>query len=140
MSRAILVVCSLQGANDIASNRPLRKWKKVDHHHIFPRAVLKEINKEPNLALNCMMLESFTNKEWAKKWPGDYLMEMIEASNPEEEVVKRLNTHLLNAKKLISIKASSEADLGSLYDEFLRKRASLVVERIDKLLTKGDKE
>lgn len=47
LSRAILVVCSLQGANDIASNRPLRKWKKVDHHHIFPRAVLKEINKEP---------------------------------------------------------------------------------------------
>ena len=90
-----------------------------------------------------MLLEPLTNKEWSKKWPGDYLIEMVGASkypDPEKEIGKRLNTHLLPAQKLISIKAGPESDLGSLYDEFLHERVKLVMNRINKLLAKGNRE
>ena len=62
--------------------------------------MLKAIQEKANYALNCMLLEPYTNREWAKKWPGDYLIEMVNDSekhwdNPEEEVEKRLDTHLI---------------------------------------------
>ena len=143
LSRSILVACSLDGAKDIASNRSVLQKERFDHHHIFPKASLKMSEREPDLALNCMLLEPLTNKEWSKKWPGDYLIEMIGAtkySDPEEEIAKRLNTHLLPAQKLISAKAGPKADMGSLYDEFLDQRVKLVMKRINRLLTKGNKE
>lgn len=143
LSRAMLVACSLDGAMDIASNRSVLQKEKVDHHHIFPKAPLKATEREPDRALNCMLLEPLTNKEWSKKWPGDYLIEMVGATKypyPEKEIEKRLNTHLLPAQKLISIKDDPESDLGSLYDEFLHERVKLVVKRINKLLARGNKE
>lgn len=141
LSRAILVACSLDGAMDIASNRSVLQKEKVDHHHIFPKAPLKATEREPDLALNCMLLEPLTNKEWSKKWPGDYLIEMVDASkfpDPEKEIANRLNTHLLPAQKLISTKDDPESDLGSLYDEFLHERVKLVMKRINKLLARGN--
>lgn len=145
LSRAILVACSLGGAKDIASNRPLRKGRKLDHHHVFPKGVLKTNKKDPNLALNCMLLEPLTNKEWAKKWPGDYLIEMVNASgnswpSPEREVENRLETHLLPAQNLIPIKEIPKADIGKPYDTFLDSRAKQVMMRIKKLLNDGELE
>ena len=145
LSRAILVACSLDGARDIASNRPVRRKRSVDHHHIFPRVVLKAIQTEANYALNCMLLEPYTNREWAKKWPGDYLIEMVNDSekhwdNPEEEVEKRLDTHLLPSSKLIPIKEISNGDLGQHYDDFLNERANMIMRRMEQLLNEGEKE
>ena len=145
LSRAILVACSLSGAKDIASNRPLRKGQNVDHHHVFPIGALKTSKKEPNFALNCMLLEPLTNKEWAKKWPGDYLIEMVTASggswsNPEKEVENRLETHLLPPENLIPIKETPRVDIGKPYNAFLERRAELVMMRIEALLINGEPE
>ena len=143
LSRAILVACSLDGARDIASDRSVLKERDVHYHHIFPEALVKSSGRSPDLALNCMLLESGTNQEWWKKWPGDYLVEIVGASGypePEKEIARRLNTHLLPAQKLISSKYTPEADLRILYDEFIGDRARLVTRRLKNLLDKGDKE
>ena len=145
LNGAILVVCSLDGARDIASNRPLKQGQKVDHHHIFPIGALKTSKKEPGYALNCMLLEPHSNTRWSKKWPGDYLIEMVNDSedhweNPEEEVEKRLRTHLLPPQRLIPVKEASNADLGKYYDDFLNERARMVMDRIEKLLDEGGLE
>ena len=148
LNRAILAACSLGGARDIASNKELKQDSKTDYHHIFPKAVLRPpgkepIGEEPNLALNCMLLDSPTNKVWAKKWPGDFLLQTIQASgfsgkNAEEKVKKRLKTHLLPAEDLVAVQEGSGIDLAQAYDAFLNRRADMVMDRIEKLLTLGE--
>lgn len=141
LGRAILVACLQDGAMDIASDSSVVQKQNVHYHHIFPKALLKDCWQEPNLALNCMLLESGTNGEWAKKWPGDYLNETVAATkgrDPERKVARRLETHLLPAQQLMSIKDTPGADLGSLYVEFIDDRAKLVMKRINKLLAEGN--
>ena len=136
LNRAILAACSLGGAKDIASDKGLKRDSKADYHHIFPKAVLREAGKDPDRALNCMLLDPPTNREWAKKWPGDFLLETIKGS--ERDVKKRLETHLLPADDLIALREGSGADLGRAYESFLAKRAEMVQERIEHLLTRGE--
>lgn len=143
LNRAILAACSLGGARDIASNKELKQDSKADHHHIFPKAVLNKRQKDPNLALNCMLLDPPTNKGWSKKWPGDFLMETIQNSgyrgeSAEKEVKKRLKTHLLPEDELIAVRERAGVDLGEAYDRFLNKRSTMVMERIEKLLKDGE--
>ena len=142
LSRAILVATSLEGAKDIASNRPLKKTLKYDHHHVFPKASLKRFDRDPERVLNCMLLEPLTNKEWAKKWPGDYLIEMVESSethwcDPVAEVSNRLVTHLLPPSKLLHVKEEPDTDLGDYYDSFIKTRLTMVMGRIKTLLNNG---
>lgn len=142
LGRAILVASSLDGAKDIASNEELRQGRNVDHHHIFARAILKKICNYAR-SLNCMLLDPPSNKEWAKKWPGDFLMEAIRASgftdDPEAEVKKRLKTHLVPGDYLITVKEKNGLDLATVYNEFLNKRATMVLPRIEKLLRDGER-
>ena len=145
LSRAILVAASLEGAKDIATNRPLKKELKYDHHHVYPKASLKRFDRDPERVLNCMLLEPLTNKEWAKKWPGDYLIEMVESSethwcDPISEVSNRLRTHLLPPCKLLNVKEESEANLGVHYDSFIDTRLTMVMGRIKTLLNQGSVE
>ena len=146
LSRAILVAASLDGAKDIASNRTLRKELKYDHHHVYPKAALRRFNRDPERVLNCMLLEPLTNKEWSKKWPGDYLIEMVESSetywsDPEAEVSNRLKTHLLPPCKLLNAnEEDTEANLGDYYDKFIDTRLTLVLDRIKTLLNHGTLE
>ena len=119
LNRAILAACSLEGARDIASNKELKQDSKADHHHIFPKAVLRRLGEEPNLVLNCMLLDPPTNKGWSKKWPGDFLLETIRNSeftgnNAEKEVKKRLKTHLLPEGELIAARQGSGTNLGGV--------------------------
>ena len=143
LNRAILAVCSLEGARDIASDKELKRNNKADYHHIFAKALRKKLGKNPNLALNCMFLDPPTNKGWAKKWPGDFLLETIQNSGfgeeeAEGEVRKRLKTHLLPEDELISARQKSGADLGQAYEDFLDARTDMVMDRIQKLLNDGE--
>ena len=51
---------------------------------------------------------------------------------------KRLNTHLLRTEHISTIKEKSGLDLRKAYEEFLEKRADLVMEHIEKLLDDGE--
>ena len=143
LSRAILVACSLGGAKDIASNEESKQASEVDYHHIFPTAALRPTQVNDNLALNCMLLDPPTNREWSKKWPGDFLLLTIrnagfEGDEAEEEVKKRLATHLLPEDQLLAVRERSGTDLALAYDEFLDCRAKMVEARIKHLLSKGE--
>ena len=142
LGRAILVACSLDGARDIASNRELKRTSKADYHHIFPTAALRPTKEKDNLALNCMLLDPSTNKEWSKKWPGDFLLLAIQSDGfngdkAEEEVKKRLATHLLSADQLLAVREGSRANLAQSYASFLNRRAKMVDTRIKHLLEQG---
>lgn len=143
LSKAILVACSLKGAKDVVTNEVLKQSDNRDYHHIFPKATLKKLGANPDLSLNCMLLTPASNrKEWAKKWPGDFLLEAMQesqfAGNPGAEVKKRLNTHLVRTEHLSAIKENSGVDLRKAYEEFLEKRADMVIARIEKLLNDGE--
>ena len=142
LSRAILVACSLGGARDIASDEELKQTSKVDYHHIFPTAALPS-QAEDDLALNCMLLDPSTNKEWSAKWPGDFLRLAIqnagfEGDEAEEEVKKRLATHHLPADQLLAVQEGSRTNLSVAYAAFLNYRAKMVKARIEHLLKKGE--
>ena len=143
LSRAILVACSLGGARDIASNEESKQASEVDYHHIFPTAALRPTQANDNLALNCMLLDPPTNREWSKKWPGDFLLLTIrnagfEGDEAEEEVKKRLATHLLPADQLLAVQEGSGTNLALAYASFLNCRAKMVKARIEHLLKKGE--
>ena len=145
LSRAILVAASLGGAKDIATNRALKKDQKRDHHHVFPKSLLRTNNKNPDCVLNCMLLEPLSNQEWAKKWPGDYLIKMVNSSqnhwsDPEAEVSDRLETHLLPPPELLYVKEDSGMSLGESYDSFIDSRLKLIRNRIKTLLAHGTLE
>lgn len=148
LSRGILTACSLGGAKDIASNRSLAKSDDIDFHHIFPTAILKKFEIKPDVALNCMLLDPSTNRDWAKLLPGDFLQKAIAESGcrkPEQEIKKRLKTHFLNHKNLVSVKADNidpndKNAIEKAFQKFLDSRATEVISRIDVLLEKGDLE
>lgn len=143
LSRGILAVCCQDGAKDIASNEELHSEGTVDFHHIFPRDVLKESGREPNIVLNCMLLTSYTNqKKWKTTLPGDFARAMIDekivkqsVSDSDSEIKSRLETHLLPVDQILSVTTSEAKDIGQAYDEFIKARVALVQHRL-KVLTK----
>ena len=144
LAKAILAACSLCGANDIASNEVLKAWDKREHHHIFPKAVLRECHREPNLALNCMLLRPPTNRDWARNLPGDFLIRTIQTSaanvDAETEITARLESHLVPAGLLLRVKNGTQEaqDIPKAYERFLDARLRLVNERIKTLLRTGE--
>ena len=148
LSRGILTACSLAGAKDIESDRDLAKSDDIDFHHIFPAAVLKKFGIRSDVALNCMLLDPSTNKGWAKLLPGDFLEKAIAKSGcekPEQEIKKRLKTHLLNHKYLLSVKddnmdSNDKNAIEEAFRKFLDSRATEVMSRISTLLEEGDLE
>lgn len=148
LSRGILTACSLGGAKDVTSTRNLAESNDIDFHHIFPKAVLKKFGIKSDVALNCMLLDPSTNKEWAKLLPGDFLQKAIaesECRKPEREMKKRLKTHLLNHEYLLPVKEDNidkndEKAIKEEFRKFLDSRATEVMSRINILLRKGDLE
>ena len=146
LSRGILTACSLGGAKDITSARDLAESDDIDFHHIFPVAILKKFEIKPDVALNCMLLDPSTNKEWAKLLPGDFLRKAIAESGcgkPEREIKKRLKTHLLNHEHLLPVEADNidtndKNAIEKAFSKFLDSRATEVMSRINVLLEKGD--
>ena len=139
--RAILAMSLLQGAPDIASNESIssRNLGQRQYHHIFPKKILTDADLDPDLALNCMLIESFSNKSWSDKWPGAYLLERIPAARnlssarAEEMLRKRLTAHLIPADCVLEATQGGKAELKRAYRKFLRARAELVCEKMKEL-------
>ncbi len=148
LSRAILAVCCQGGARDIASNEEIGPDGHDDYHHIFPRATLRKLDCDPDLAVNCMLLTEHTNRrQWLNKLPGDFLVSMQEDAimkqsvpNPTSEIKTRLATHLVPEEMLLNVTKSANQDIKAAYDQFVTARAKLIEARIARLLDKGEIE
>ena len=152
LKRAILAVCLREGARDVASNREIsieeirkseRQYER-QYHHVFPKDLLKREANEcnPDLALNCMLLEEPTNNAWRNRWPGDYILERIRESGLEgeeanEALRRRLNSHMVPPDLIINAVKGSGISLEMTYKQFLQKRAEMIAEKI-KHLCKGN--
>lgn len=148
LKRAILAVCLREGARDVASNREIsreeirkseRQYER-QYHHVFPRDLLRKKANEcnPDLVLNCMLLEEPTNNAWRNQWPGDYILERIRESGLEgekanEALRSRLNSHLVPSALIIDAVEGAGMPLSRTYDQFLQQRASMIMEKIEQL-------
>lgn len=99
---------------------------------------------EGNLALNCMLIPHKENRDFSNKLPGDYieaLFEDVEGELPQVDVVKRLKTHCIDedlARQLVSVKDGTDRnEIKNIFNQFLRKRATDIHEKIKKLLAEG---
>ena len=148
LKRAILAVCLREGARDVASDREISREAiresapryERQYHHVFPRALLRKKANEsnPDLALNCMLLEEPTNNAWRDQWPGDYILERIRESGLEGEKANdalrsRLKSHLVPPDLIIKAVAKSQMPLAKTYEDFLQQRAEIIAEKIKQL-------
>ena len=148
--RGIIAACSLREFRDIATGEPLyKKGNDVDYHHIFSKKQLKAAKLQRNeifLALNCMLLNSDTNRnKWRDKLPGDFLEKEIQQAKlgdktAESAIKRRLETHLLPVESLITLteEKTKGKNIKKAYNDFLNQRGKMVKERIDKLLRDGE--
>lgn len=143
-ARAILAVTTYLGAIDFADHKPATydSIQKREYHHIFPDALLSEVEIPSYLALNCALITWKTNRIIGRKDPLDYLQERVQWAD-EGDVRERLKSHLISFD-LLSKAHYAELDganlkqkLDSDFSEFLRERATLVVSAMDEL-TKGN--
>ena len=146
LKRAILAISLQRGARDVASNKLVscKNMGKREYHHIFPQKLFKNLHPtlkyDEKRALNCMLIDKFTNQSWKDKWPGDYLRDRvknIEGDLPEAALTKRLESHHLPAALLLDATEDCGRSLGDVYEEFLNERAELTLAAIEKLC-KGD--
>ena len=130
LARALLLLSIRGGAEDIKDGASLSigNIQQRHYHHLFPIAWLKEkdLNMEPNRALNCILINRWTNSEISAKEPVKYLLETCEASDlGEDEIRRRLKTHFVGfdllaqgdyAKFLDERAKASESAIKSLCD------------------------
>ena len=139
--RAIIAICNKQGARDVASNVELNSVNNRHYHHIFPRGLFKRLNIkncDPELALNCMLIDEPSNLDWSARWPGDYILERIENSglsgkDAKQELRSRLESHLLPSDIIVNATEDKKKLAANIYKNFLNKRANLVVDRMKEL-------
>ncbi len=134
-SRALLAIFLRNGARDIGSNGKVSKTniKGRQYHHIFPKAYLerKAPRSNPDLALNCILIEARTNREASDKPPMEYLRtRLVQASGVRvttRDIERRLESHLVPAMQL---KNSGARLVSRQYKEYLKKRAALILPHI----------
>jgi hypothetical protein len=101
VGRAILAVTAQLGAFDFADGGEVtpESIEKREYHHIFPHALLEEVEAESSLALNCALISGPTNRHVGRKDPLQYLKERHGwVSN--EIVEQRLASHLIPMAEL----------------------------------------
>lgn len=129
LARAILSVCLKSGGFDFAdgAQATYENIQSREYHHIFPQAWLKERgfkDYEINKALNCALISWKTNRNISAKTPSDYIAERMEKSSlGEDEVLRRLKSHL------IPIKEITEND----YESFMISRSKSIQKVVNKL-------
>lgn len=131
-ARAIICVASKLGAYDFADGQKLTlaNLKERDYHHIFPKALLQELNVNPDLALNCALITSSTNKSLGAKPPLEYIKERTKVFD-NDTIRQRLNSHLIPMTRLLELDAVDSLEENYIerqYKQFLKERAGLIYE------------
>lgn len=133
-ARAILAVTTYLGAIDFADHKTATydSIQKREYHHVFPDALLSEVEIPSYLALNCALITWKTNRMIGRKDPLEYLQERVQWAD-EGVVRERLKSHLISFDRLSKAHyanldgASLKQKLAEDFNGFLRDRAKLVV-------------
>lgn len=130
LTRAFLLLMAQHRPIDLIKNtkidiaQALSKYNRKQYHHIFPNAFLKKQGfphgKIFSLANFCF-LPADSNKKISKKSPSDYFFNLI----PQDEFNTILGSNLIPLKKELYQKDN--------YNDFLLKRAELIINEIDKV-------
>jgi hypothetical protein len=130
--KAMFIAFREDGAKDWTSKleisvRHRGSEHKLQFHHIFPKAFLRQNYPElrrnqVNDISNLAFISGKTNRDISAKPPSEYLKKIIESKD-----VELLNLQLIPTEGEILDQYS--------YDDFLTKRRKLIVKRINKLLS-----
>ena len=115
--------------------RELQALRKLDRHHVFPKAALVEGKVDEVLiqhGLNGVVLDRRTNLRLWKIEPSEYVPNILDDLDIDDsELRDRVEGHLVPYRDLESKRGTLEAR----YKRFLQKRAELLAERIEELTT-----
>jgi len=139
-ARGILAVTTYCGAYDFADNQAAsyESLKNREYHHLYPDALLKEIDVKSFLALNCALITWKTNRNIGRKDPIHYLEERIGWFN-KQVISDRLKTHLIDFDDLAKSEyknletLSGQEALKADYLIFIKNRAVVIAEAAKKL-------
>ncbi len=118
LPRAILALSLTGDAFDFADGSAVTKdnIKKREYHHLFPDAWLTKheySSRDIYITLNCALVTWKTNRNMAAKAPSVYLEERLDTDIDEQEIERRLSSHLIDHADMIS----------DAYDVFIDNRA-----------------
>lgn len=131
--KAILAITLNLGAKDFATGEKVQREtiKDCHYHHIFPDALLKEVEQESFYALNCALIKDKTNLNIGRKEPLKYLKERYKWTT-EENVNDRLNSHLIPIEELanggyegLGVEERNEKIIND-FRKFMHKRAEYI--------------
>jgi len=143
-ARAVLAVTTYLGAVDFADHRSAtyENIQKREYHHIFPDALLSEVDIDGYRALNCALITWKTNRIIGRKDPVEYLQERVHWA--DAAVVRdRLRSHLISFDLLEKAHYTGlygdalRQKLSLDFDEFMRDRAKRVISAMN-ILTEGN--
>ncbi len=130
ITRAFLLLMAQHRPTDLIKNtniditQALSKYNRKQYHHIFPSAFLKKQgfpHSKIFSLVNFCFLPADSNKKISKKSPSDYFFNII----PQDEFNNILGSNLIPLKK--------ELYQTDNYNDFLLKRAELIINEIDKV-------
>ncbi len=148
--RGILAVANYFNAFDFADGSIITASNvtKREYHHIFPDALIKEavdfLKEDINstIALNCALITGKTNRTIGRKEPLTYLKDRYNWAS-ETIIQQRLNSHAIPIEELKAggyegLDETSKANkIKTDYQNFLQKRAALIIKAVNKL-TQGE--
>lgn len=143
--RGIMAVFSKLGAYDFADGSPLTRQQLIEgrrhYHHVFPDALLKEIDAESYFALNCALITDKTNLNISNKDPLSYLKDRYNWTS-EDIVNARLQSHLIPLDELkcgdySGLSGEEKAEkIKDDFAQFITKRAAYVAKAVS-ILAEG---
>jgi hypothetical protein len=144
--RGVVALSARHSALDFHEFQPITKEriedKKIDAHHVFPKAFLAaqaqatgvSLDELPHdLILNRALIDKSTNRRIKDRPPSDYLAE-IENAHTSQGLANVLSSHLLPATKEASGLWTDE------YLKFIRERQALIVAELEKVTGKTVKK
>lgn len=121
LPRAILATTLRRGGFDLADGGKIDaeslRLREFDHVYSFKHLGLKRDDRTVNVALNCALIMSETNRRKSGASPDSFILERVKGADLGE-VKNRLSSHLINYESLIK----------NDYPAFLENRAKLVWE------------
>jgi hypothetical protein len=122
----VMALTIRSGAKDFYSGETMNaariKERRIDSHHIFPKAYLSDL-KLSELLLNRSLIDSETNKIIGKIAPSEYLSKMATVHDPEK-ISDVLESHAIDPSPTSAFRKDD-------YEGFLTERLSAIVELVE---------